>query len=167
MQMLYAKSGPFLSERRRRSVFFCLFGVAFIASVLGYTPPIAAAEAQTVPCQVRLEFSRDEAGGQLVRYRLFLQVKNDRPRPVSTVSVLWLDERNATIGNSDADCRADGAPLEVSQTGECSRTVQTISNRLIQSFGQSIWTEIVNSELKTFDRIKSCKIMGYRHGQGG
>ena len=122
-------------------------------------------EDQIVPCQVRLEFSRDAAGGQLVSYRLFLQVKNDKPQPVSTVSMLWLDEQNTIIGNSDADCRADDLPLEVSQTGQCSRTVQTISNRLIQSFGQSIWTKIVNSELKTFDRIKSCKIVGYRYGQ--
>ena len=82
------------------------------------------------------------------------------------VSVLWMDDEGRIVGNSDADCRADGVLLDVSQTGQCSRTVQTISNRLIQSFGQSIWTEVVNSELRTFDRIKSCKIMGYRYGQG-
>ena len=166
MQTLYAKSGPFWKVSHSRSVFFCLLGFSLMAFVPVYSPDLQAGEAQTVPCQVRLEFSRDEAGGQLVRYRLFLQVKNNKPRPIRSVSVLWLDEQQMIIGNSDADCRTESQPLEVSQTGQCSRTIQTISNHLIQSFGQSIWTEIVNSELKTFERIKSCKIMGYRYGQG-
>ena len=165
MQRHYAKSGPFWRSRQNRPIFFGLFGLSLVASLLGHTPDLQASERSDIPCQIRLEFARDDAGGQLVRYRLFLQVKNNKPRPVSTVSVLWLDDQNSIVGNSDADCRADGVSLDVSQTGQCSRTVQTISNRLIQSFGQSIWTEIVNSELKTFDRIKSCKIEGYRYGQ--
>ena len=165
MYAIYAKSGPFWENRPSRFIISWLLGLSMLAALLGYSAELQAGEDQIVPCQVRLEFSRDEAGGQLVRYRLFLQVKNDKPQPVSTVSVLWLDAQNTIIGNSDADCRINDLPLEVSQTGQCSRTVQTISNRLIQSLGQSIWTEIVNSELKTFDRIKSCKIEGYRYGQ--
>ena len=166
MHTTHAKSGPFWTNRSAQFIFSWLFGLCVLVSVPDFSDGLQAGEAQIVPCQVRLEFSRDDAGGQLVRYRLFLQVKNNKPQPVSTVSMLWLDEQNTIIGNSDADCRADDLPLDVSQTGQCSRTVQTISNRLIQSFGQSIWTEIVNSELKTFDRIKSCKIVGYRYGQG-
>lgn len=165
MYAIYAKSGPFWTNRSGRFIFSWLLGLSVLVCLPNFSAGLQAGEDQIVPCQVRLEFSRDAAGGQLVRYRLFLQVKNDEPQPVSTVSKLWLDEQNTIIGNSDADCRADDLPLEVSQTGQCSRTVQTISNRLIQSFGQSIWTEIVNSELKTFDRIKSCKIVGYRYGQ--
>ena len=125
-----------------------------------------AAEPKSVPCQVRLEFTHDEAGGQLVRYRLFLQVKNQKPQPITAVSVLWLDKNDEILGNSDANCKAENVSLKVGQAGQCSQTVQTISNRLIQSFGQSLWTDIVNSELKTFERIKSCKIIGYRYESG-
>ncbi|EHI47983.1 hypothetical protein HIMB100_00015580 [SAR116 cluster alpha proteobacterium HIMB100] len=166
MNRRHAKSGPFWIIKQVQLTIFWLLGLSVLVVLTSFSSALIAAEGQTVPCQVRLEFSRDEAGGQLVRYRLFLQIKNTRPQPVSTVSVLWLDAQNTIIGNSDADCRANDLPLDVSQTGQCSRTVQTISNRLIQSFGQSIWTEIVNSELKTFDRIKSCKIEGYRYGRG-
>lgn len=165
MERCYAKTGPFWGSGPGRGLFFYLLGVLLFASAQICALEAKADNSQTVSCQVRLEFARDEAGGQMVRYRLFLQVKNDKPRPIAAVSVLWLDDQQAVIGNSDADCRAEGQPLEVSQTGQCSRTIQTISNRLIQSFGQSIWTEIVNSELKTFDRIKTCKVMGYRYGQ--
>ena len=165
MKSSYAKSGPFSGSGPVRRLIFFLSAFLLCASAQIYAPAVRADDSQTVSCQVRLEFARDEAGGQMVRYRLFLQVKNDKPRPVSAVSVLWLDEDQTVIGNSDADCRAEGQPLEVSQTGQCSRTIQTISNRLIQSFGQSVWTEIVNSELETFDRIKTCKVMGYRYGQ--
>ena len=166
MHKQYAKSGPFWTKTPRYTLFSWVIGVSLFVLSLSQTAHLLAGEAETIPCQVRLEFARDEAGGQLVRYRLFLQVKNTKPQPISMVSVLWMDDEGRIVGNSDADCRADGVLLDVSQTGQCSRTVQTISNRLIQSFGQSIWTEVVNSELRTFDRIKSCKIMGYRYGQG-
>ena len=160
------KQGRFRKSLVYLGKFFCLFGIFLSISVGGSVSESAGAEARTVPCQVRLEFTRDEAGGQLVRYRLFLQIKNQKPRPVTAISVLWLDKDHEILGNSDADCKADNVPLETGQTGQCSQTVQTISNRLIQSFGQSLWTDIVNSELKTFERIKSCKVMGYRYKSG-
>ncbi len=138
-------------------------GVFVTISASGYAPETVAAETKTVPCQVRLEFSRDDTGKQLIRYSLFLQVKNLNPQPITSVSILWLDKNDEILGNSDADCKAENEPLEVGQTGQCSRTVQTISNLLIQSFGQSVWTDVVNSELKTFERIKSCKVLGYRY----
>ena len=72
--------------------FFCLFGLLLSISAGVYMSESAAAETKNVPCQLRLKFTRDEAGGQLVRYRLFLQVKNQKPEPVTAVSVLWLDK---------------------------------------------------------------------------
>ena len=146
--------------------FFYLFGIFLSFSAGIHMPESAAAETKTVPCQVRLEFTRDETGGQLVRYRLFLQVRNQKPRSVTAVSVLWLDKNYEILGNSDANCKSEDVSLEVGHTGQCSQTIQTISNRLIQSFGQSVWTDIVNSELKTLERIKSCKIIGYRYESG-
>ena len=146
--------------------FFCFFGIFVSVSAIGYISDATASERNTVPCQVRLEFKRDEVGGQLVHYTFFLQVKNRKPQPVKAISVIWLDENGEILGNSDADCKAENGPIEVGHTGQCSRTVQTISNRLIETFGQSLWTDIVNSELKTFERIKSCKIVGYRYKSG-
>ena len=126
----------------------------------------AAAETKNIPGQLRIKNSHDEAGGQLVCYRLFLQAKNQKSEPVTAVSVLWLDKTEEIWGNSDADCKAENVSLEVGQAVQCNQTVQTISNHLIQSFGQSLWTDIINSELKTFERIKSCKINGYRYESG-
>ena len=141
--------------------FFCLFGLLLSISAGVYMSESAAAETKNVPCQLHLKFPHDEAGGRLIRYRLFLQVKNQKPQPVTAVSVLWLDKTDENLGNSDADCKAKNVSLEVGQAGQCSQTVKTVSNHLIQSFVQSMWTDIVNSELKTFERIKSCKINGY------
>ena len=121
-----------------------------------------SANAQTIPCQVRLEFQTTSSGQQLVHYRLYMQITNTKPRPVTAVSVEWLDDANQIIGNSDADCRFDNQPLGLSQTGQCSRNVQSINQRWMEKLGQMIWTEMVNSELSGFRRIKSCKIIGYR-----
>ena len=121
-----------------------------------------SAVAQTIPCQVRLEFQTTSSGQQLVHYRLYMQVTNSKPRPITAVSVEWLDETSQIIGNSDADCRFDSQPLGLSQTGQCSRNVQSINQRWMEKLGQMVWTEMVNSELSGFRRIKSCKIIGYR-----
>jgi len=91
-----------------------------------------------------------------------MQITNLKPRPITAVSVNWLNENNEIIGNSDADCRLDNQPLGLSQTGQCSRKVQSINQRWMEKLGQMIWTEMVNSELSEFRRIKSCKIQGYR-----
>ena len=118
--------------------------------------------AQTIPCQVRLVFDTASSGQQVVSYRLFMQIKNSTPQPVLAVSAYWLDEDEQVIGNSDADCRFDGQPLGLSQTGQCSAEIQHINQRWIERLGQLVWTEMINSELSQFKRIKSCKIVGYR-----
>ena len=124
----------------------------------------AFAAPKDIPCDVRLEFSTDPSIGQVVSYTLSVQVKNSSPQPITAVSLLWLDNAGVVIGNSDADCRLESKSLEVSHTGQCKRVVQTVSSKLIQSFGQTVWTELVNSELSNFKRIKSCRLVGYRYG---
>ena len=124
----------------------------------------ASATVKDIPCNVRLEFGTDPTIGQVVSYTLSVQVKNTSPQPITAISLLWLDGEGKIIGNSDADCRLETKSLEVSHTGQCKRVVQTVSNRLIQSFGQTVWTKLVNSELSQFKRIKSCRLVGYRYG---
>ena len=136
-----------------------LLCVAFIIAASA-----ASATVKDIPCNVRLEFSMDPKIGQVVSYTLSVQVKNTSPQPITAISLLWLDEDGKIIGNSDADCRFETKSLDVSHTGQCKRVVQNISNRLIQSFGQTVWTELVNSELSNFKRIKSCRLVGYRYG---
>ena len=136
---------------------------AFSAASIVLTGPVFAAS-KDVPCDVRLEFGTDPTIGQVVSYTLSIQVKNTSPQPITAVSLLWLDDAGTIIGNSDADCRFESKSLDVSHTGQCKRVVQRVSNRLIQSFGQAVWTELVNSELSQFKRIKSCRLVGYRYG---
>ena len=138
------------------------FSLIFATSIM--TGGTAFAAPKDIPCEVRLEFSTDPKIGQVVSYTLSIQVKNTSPQPITTISLLWLDEDGKIIGNSDADCRLETKSLDVSHTGQCKRVVQTVSNRLIQSFGQSVWTKLVNSELSNFKRIKSCRLVGYRYG---
>lgn len=123
----------------------------------------AGASAQTIPCQVRLVFETEAQRGQQVEYKLFLQLKNITAQPVQTVSVLWLDRDENVIGNSHADCRFAGQGLGLSQTGQCTASIQQINQRWMDRLGQTIWTEMVNSELEGFKRINSCKVVGYRH----
>ena len=138
------------------------FSVFCAASIMALGTAVAATK--DIPCDVRLEFSADPAIGQVASYTLSVQVKNSSPQPITAVSLLWLDDAGAIIGNSDADCRLESKSLEVSHTGQCKRVVQTVSGKLIQSFGQTVWTELVNSELSNFKRIKSCRLVGYRYG---
>ena len=132
-----------------------IIGSIFFVMHAGATP--------LIPCQIRLDFTRDAGGIQIARYRLFLQLTNSQPQPIEAVSVHWHDKDNRLIGNSDADCRFEGEALRLSQTGQCTSTIQTISQKLIDSFGQSIWTEIVNAELAQFNQVTSCQIAGYRY----
>ena len=141
-----------------------LFAFSVFCAASTIAAGTAFAATKDIPCDVRLEFSTDPAIGQVVSYTLSVQVKNSSPQPVTAVSLLWLDNAGVVIGNSDADCRLESKSLEVSHTGQCKRVVQTVSSKLIQSFGQSVWTELVNSELSNFKRIKSCRLVGYRYG---
>ncbi len=138
---------------------FCLLCAVSLTIWVSVSAP---AYAQNVPCQVRLVFDTSPNGHQLVTYRLFMQIKNTTPQPLIAVSAHWLDETGQNIGNSDADCRFDGMALGLSQTGQCTAQIQAVNQRWMEKLGQMIWTEMVNSELTEFKRIKSCKIVGYR-----
>jgi len=137
----------------------CLFGLAALTFWMG---AYNAAFAQTIPCHVRLVFDTHPNGGQIVRYQLYMQVKNQTPQPLLAVSTHWLDKTGEIIGKREENCRGDGNPTGLSQTGKGSAQIQTVNQRWMEKLGQMIWTEMVNSELSEFKRIKSCKIVGYR-----
>ena len=126
----------------------------------------AATETKPLPCQVVSKFTRDRDCRHFVNCRLFLQANSQEPQPVTHVSILWLDNDDEILGNNDTKYKAGNEPLEVGLKSHGSRTLRTIRNRLLQTFDNALWTDIVNFELKTFERIKSCSVMDYRYETG-
>ena len=121
----------------------------------------------TVPCEIKLIFGADKQGISTVSYDLELQISNGTGRFISDISVYWLNAANDIIGNSDAACghvtsdkkRQSIAPGE---TGACRRTVQTVGGRLLDRLGQETWTNIINAEMRNFNEVRECAIIGYR-----
>ena len=115
----------------------------------------------TTPCDIRLVFGSDERGMPSVGYKLSLQIKNRTARDIAGVSVYWLDDKSAIIGNSAAICGAEDAAIGPSETGPCEIMVQQIGGALLQRLGQATWTKIINHQLTNFNAVKQCAIIGY------
>jgi hypothetical protein len=91
---------------------FCLFtAMSAMADTHSHLP--------TTPCDIRLEFGSDESGMPSVGYKLSLQIKNRAARDIARVSVYWLDDKSAIIGNSAAICGAKGGAVGPSESGPC------------------------------------------------
>ena len=121
----------------------------------------AHSQLPTSPCDIRLEFGSDERGMPSVGYKLSLQIKNRTARDIAGVSVYWLDDKSAIIGNSAAICGAKGVAVGPSESGPCEIMVQQIGGALLQRLGQATWTEIINHQLTDFRKVKQCAIIGY------
>ncbi len=117
------------------------------------------------PCQVRFEFSKDKKGKNISYYQLYIQYTNKKPQPISSISLHWLDDKNNILGNSDADCRFEGSPLGVYQTGECTKIIKTINSGIIQQIGEQKWLDLINYEMERFNRIKNCIVIGQRYSK--
>ena len=114
-----------------------------------------------IPCNIRPVFTSDDRGMPSVSYKLFLQIKNRTSRDISGVSVYWLDNRSAIIGNSAASCGVKSVAVGPSETGPCETVVQQVGGALLQRLGQTTWTEIINHQLTDFRKVKQCAIIGY------
>ncbi len=115
----------------------------------------------TTPCDIRLVFSSDAQGMPSVGYKLSLQIMNRTARDIAGVSVYWLDNESAIIGNSAAICGVKDAAVGPSESGACETIVQQIGGALLQRLGQTSWTEIINHQLTDFRKVKQCAIIGY------
>ena len=118
----------------------------------------------TTPCDIRLVFSSDERGMSSVSYKLSLQIRNRTAHDIAGVSVFWLDDKSAIIGNSAAVCGLKGMAVGPSESGPCETIVQQIGGALLQRLGQTTWTEIINHQLIDFRKVKQCAIIGYDFG---
>ena len=115
----------------------------------------------TTPCDIRLVFGSDALGMPSVGYKLSLQIRNRTARDIAGVSVYWLDDESAIIGNSAAICGVKDVAIGPSETGPCETIVQQIGGALLQRLGQATWTEIINHQLTDFRKVKQCAIIGY------
>ena len=115
----------------------------------------------TTPCNIRLVFSSDALGMPSVGYKLSLQIRNRTARDIAGVSVYWLDNESAIIGNSAAICGIKDGTVGPSESGPCETIVQQIGGTLLQRLGQATWTEIINHQLTDFYKVKQCAIIGY------
>ena len=115
----------------------------------------------TTPCDIRLVFSMGERGMPSVGYKLSLQIKNQTARDIAGVSVYWLDDESAIIGNSAAVCGSKDVAISPSESGPCEIIIQQIGGTLLKRLGQATWTEIINNQLTDFRKVKKCAIIGY------
>lgn len=148
-------------EASRLSVSFLTFSLFLLTAF----PGIADTNSRlpTVPCDIRLAFGSDAQGMPSVAYKLSLQIRNRTARDIAGVSVYWLDDKSAIIGNSAAICGVENEAIGPSETGPCETNVQQIGGALLQRLGQATWTEIINHQLADFNSVAHCAIIGYKY----
>ena len=151
----------------KKNQFRHLSGSLLLAGFCLFTALLAMADTHsqlpTTPCDIRLEFGSDERGMPSVGYKLSLQIKNRTARDIAGVSVYWLDDKSAIIGNSAAICGVEHEAIGPSETGPCETVVQQIDGALLQRLGQAKWTDIINYQLVNFNAVTHCAIIGYSY----
>jgi hypothetical protein len=135
----------------------------FVSICAAFNPAVANSHSQlpTTPCDIQLVFGTDVRGMPSVAYKLGLQIRNRAARHVAGVSVYWLDSGSAIIGNSSATCGAEPVGIGPSEAGQCETIVQQIGGSFLQKLGQTTWTKIINHELRNFNQVKQCAIIGF------
>ena len=140
-----------------------LVSVALFVALLGiFSSKMQAETVKSLPCSVKLQFEEDQTGALAV-YTLSMQVKNPTMRAIETVSVLLFDDAEVSLGNTDARCAHNETSLNGGDTGECNKVLQIVNSKLMEKLGSEIWTSIVNDQMKQFDRISTCQIVGFRY----
>ena len=115
-----------------------------------------------IPCSIKMIFTHDDYG-PAAEYHLTAQVTNRTGRPVIGVSTLFYDVQSKLLGNTELECLNGRPSLNPGSTGQCSGLLQTIDGKMMEKFGTTTWTEIVNFQLKKLDSIGKCKIEGFRY----
>ena len=154
-------------NRAKKSVIYGLLRRLLTTSLFLVTSLSAMADTHsqltTTPCDIRLVFGSDALGMPSVGYKLSLQIRNRTARDIAGVSVYWLDDKSAIIGNSAAICGIEEAAISPYETGPCETIVQQISGAMLQRLGQATWTDIINHQLANFNAVTHCAIIGYNY----
>ncbi len=117
---------------------------------------------EKVICGINLFFTHDDHG-PTAEYHLTTQITNRSGRSVSGVATFFYNKQGALIGNAELDCDIARPPLQPGSTGQCSTLLQTIDGKMMEKFGTSMWTEIVNVQLERLISITHCQVEGYRY----
>ena len=118
--------------------------------------------ADKIPCSIQMIFTHDDYG-PAAEYYLTAQITNRTGRPVIGVSTLFYDGKSILLGNTELDCLNGGPSLNPGSTGQCSWLLQTIDGKMMEKFGTTMWTDIVNIQLQRLNSITTCQINGYRY----
>ncbi|MGB0556844.1 MAG: hypothetical protein ACPHI0_00625 [Paracoccaceae bacterium] len=135
--------------------------LSLMAAALFSAPFCIAAEERTV-CGINLFFTHDEYG-PAAEYHLTTQFTNRTGRAISGISAVFFDANESLIGNAELNCELGRPPLHPGSTGQCSALLQTIDGKMMEKFGTTMWTDIVNIQLQRLNSITSCNIEGYRY----
>ena len=163
---MLTKNSPEHAVNRAKKSDICRLSTRLLTTSLFLVTSLSAmadthSQLTTTPCDIRLVFGSDALGMPSVGYKLSMQIRNRTARDIAGVSVYWLDDKSAIIGNSAAICGTEDAAIGPSETGPCETIVQKISGALLQRLGQATWTEIINHQLTDFQKVKQCAIIGY------
>ena len=131
-----------------------------IASLPFATFAFAAGE-RTI-CGINLFFTHDEYG-PAAEYHLTTQFTNRSGRAVSGISTLFFDANDVLVGNAELNCEKERPALQPGSTGQCSTLLQTIDGKMMEKFGTTMWTDIVNIQLQRLNSITKCEVKGYRY----
>ena len=113
-------------------------------------------------CGINLFFTHDDHG-PTAEYHLTTQITNRTGRPVSGVATFYYNQEGTLIGNAELNCDIARPPLQPGSTGQCSALLQKIDGKMMEKFGTSMWTEIVNVQLERLISITQCQVSGYRY----
>ena len=116
---------------------------------------------EKILCGINLFFTHDDHG-PTAEYHLTTQVTNRTGRDVSGVATFYFNEEGLLIGNAELNCDIARPPLQPGSTGQCSALLQTIDGKMMEKFGTSMWTEIVNVQLERLISVTQCQVAGYR-----
>ena len=135
--------------------------ISLLIAPLPFTTFAFAAEERTV-CGINLFFTHDEYG-PAAEYHLTTQFTNRSGRAVSGISTLFFDANDGLVGNAELNCEKGRPALQPGSTGQCSTLLQTIDGKMMEKFGTTMWTDIVNIQLQRLNSITKCEVKGYRY----
>ena len=143
------------------------FAIILVAN-LGLVMHANAHQTKQVPCMVDIISCMvdiiygDDDTGVVSSFVLKLQHKNQTGRKINGVSVLIRNAEGDIIRNSDAYCTSSSDGIDVGDTGQCEKTLQTITGKMMQSVGYNVWIKLIEDQKTDLQRADSCEVIGVK-----
>ena len=104
----------------------------------------------------------DDNIGVISSFVLKFQHKNQTGRKINGVSVLIRNSKGDIIGNSDANCTISSGGIDVGDTGQCEKVLQTITGKMMQSIGYDVWIKLIDEQKSDLQQANSCEVIGVK-----